>query len=637
MGDAGTRHIEAEASPYAKREPSDLGECPAAGYSLTSVGVIGQQTVRDARPRWRGRSLEQLLPTATVAAGLVLGAVALLIYIAQGYSRGMLWLWLAGVGLAVIGFALRSRVLPRVAWVEPIYAFGAAAVCAPLYLVALYRWPVQVSSDEIAVMDTSQQYATLPGVDPFGVSFYLTRPALLFIAWGRLGNLLGGVDLFHMRLLHAVAGLATVAACYALFRVVQLPRRWAFLAALLVGVNHAMFMISRLAMRENTAVLVLVVALTLLFWGLRESNELASFVGGLVAGLGFYVYYPARVAFPIWIAFLIAVGLLFKHRFAARRLFALGAVTTAGFLLVATPIVYAETQIPAGQHSGQGDSLMIFQDARVEQQRWVFADSQFEGWWSNVKHGLGAFNSDTVDHSWIYPNYGHGFLDPLTGVVLWVGAGIVGLGLIRRRRDDEGAVLMLLGFLALWLSFAFLVNKAPNYTRLLIALPFVAYLVVEALRWATTRWRSIRYGPELIVGGFLVAVVALNLSAAWDYVQLGRKDGDPIGSTGRYLHAHENVPGQKYFVVSSNDSPYYVWGDVSASFDRLRLFTRRSLVHQPVPPSEVESFTAVPPFALLMRREVWDPVAGTLADRYPRGRLRNVTPDGTRVVLEVPS
>ena len=92
---------------------------------------------------------------------------------------------------------------------------------------------------------------------------------MLFIVWGKLGNLIGGIDLFHMRLLHAVVGLLTIAACYALFRLL-LPRNWAFLGALLVGVNHSMFMISRLAMRENTAVLVLVVALILLLWGFRQ-------------------------------------------------------------------------------------------------------------------------------------------------------------------------------------------------------------------------------------------------------------------------------------------------------------------------------------------------------------------------------
>ena len=276
---------------------------------------------------------------------------------------------------------------------------------------------------------------------------------------------------------------------------------------------------------------------------------------------------------------------------------------------MATPIVYAESQIPPGEHSGQGDSLMIFKDARVEQQNWVFADSQFEGWWANVKHGLGAFNSDTVDHAWIYPNYGHGFLDPLMGVALWVGVAIVGLAIIRRRREDEGALLMVGGFLVLWLSFALLINKAPNYTRLLIALPFVSYLVVEALRWATNRWRSVDHVPQLIVGVFVAAVVALNVSAAWDYVQLGRKEGEPIGSTGRYVRAHSKPANERFYIVSGNTTPYYVWGDVSASLDRVSLFARGNQV-QPVDPSGLQSFTAVPPFRLLMRREVWQPAVG---------------------------
>jgi hypothetical protein len=398
-----------------------------------------------------------------------------------------------------------------------------------------------------------------------------------------------------------------------------------------------MFMISRLAMRENTAVFVLVVALILLVWGLRHGQELAIFLGGFVAGLGFYVYYPARVVFPMWIVFLLGLGLLYKKRFGARQLLTVGAVTTAGFVLAATPIIYSESTIPSSVASGQGDSLFIYSDARVVQEHWVFADSELGGWLKNVKFGLGTFNSKVVDHSWIYPNYGHGFLDPLMGILLWVGVAIVGLGLIRRRREDEGALLMLGGFIALWLAFALLVNKAPNYTRLLITLPFVAYLVVEALRWATNRWRSVRFAPQLIVGAFVVAVVALNLSAARDYVQAGRKDGDPIGGTGRYAQAHRNVPGQQYFVATSDEAPYYVWGGVTTSLDRISIFSQPKVAPHAVDPRALGQFTAAPPFALFMRREVWQPIATQLADRYPRGRIRNVSRDGARVVFEVPS
>lgn len=592
--------------------------------------------MRETRVNARSRRLEELVPLGLVGLGLALGGLSLLVYILSGYSHGMLWLWLGGVAVAAVGFGLRARVWPRIAALDVGLAAGAAALCSPLYLIALYRWPVQVSSDEIAIMSVAKDYAANPN-DPFAYSFYLTRPAGLFVVWGKLGELLGGIDLFHMRLLHAIVGLLTIAACYALFRLLLLPRSWAFLGALLVGVNHSMFMISRLAMRENTAVFVLVVALILLVWGLRHGQELAIFLGGFVAGLGFYVYYPARVAFPIWIVFLIGLGLLYRKRFAARRLLLVGAVTTAGFVLAATPIIYSESTIPSSTHSGQGDSLMIYKDARVEQQHWVFAQSQFDGWVKNVEYGLGTFNSKVVDHSWIYPNYGHGFLDPLMGIVLWAGVAIVGLALIRRRREDEGALLMLGGFLVLWLSFALLVNKAPNYTRLLITLPFVAFLVVEALRWATNRWRSVRYAPQAIVAAFVVAVVALNLSAAWDYIQVGRKSGEPIGSTGRYAHAHQNVPGQKFYVASSETQPYYVWGNLGPGNDRLARFTKANLVQGPIDPTALKDFRGVPPFALFMRREVWQPLALQLAELYPRGQIRNVTPDGSRVVLVVPS
>jgi len=602
---------------------------------LTLVGAVEQQRARDARAAWWSAPFDELVAPGLIALGLVLGAVSLALYIARGYSQAMLSLWLAGLVIAAIGFGLRSRVWPRVAVVEPLYALAAAAVCAPLYLIALYRWPVQVNSDEIAFMRAALEYSH-PHGDPLGASDYLTRPALLFIGWGKLGNLIGGIDLFHMRLLHATVGLLTIAACYALFRLL-LPRNWAFFAAVLVGLNHAMFMISRLAMRENTAVLFTVVALTLLLWGFRSGNELATYLGGVVAGLGFYVYYPARIAFPIWIVFLILLGLVYRKRFPVRRLLTVGAITAAAVVLVATPIVYSESQIPVSENrqvGGQQAGLMIFSSGREEQKAWVFADSEWEGWKANVRMGLETFNSKDVDHGWIYLNTGHGFVDPLTGIVLWLGVGLVGVALIRRRRDDPGALLMLGGFLLLYLSFSFLVNKAPNYTRLLVTLPFVAYFVTEAVRWAANRWRSVRFAPQLLVAGFLAAVVVLNLSAAWDYIQQGRRDGEVIGSTGRYVAAHKDIPGQRFYVASTESAPYYEWG---SGGDRLLLFAKDSQIMPLVNPGELLAFRGVPPFDLFMRRSVWRPVAAGLAARYPRGRVRNVTSDGKRVVFEVPS
>ena len=600
------------------------------------MGVIRQDSLRDAIVGWRGRSLEETGPLAAVALGLVLGVISVGLYVSHGYSHTMLWLWLAGLVLAGIGFAVRSRTWPRVALLDVGLAGGVAAACSPLYLALLYRWPVQVSSDEVALMDTSQKYAVLHGVDPLGVSFYLTRPALLFIAWGRLGNAIGGVDLFHMRLLHAIVGLITIAATYALFRLLM-PRSWAFLGAFLVGVSHSMFMISRLALRENTAVLVIVVALALLLWGVREDHELATYLGGVVAGLGFYVYFPARIVFPIWVVFLIALALFYRRQFRPKRLAVLGAIAASALAIIAAPLLYSESQVPPAERSGLSDGLLIFKAAREQQKNWVFASSEWSGYKTNVKYGLGTFNDRTVDHGWIYVNEGHGFLDPLTGILLWVGVGVVGIGLLRRRRD-ESSLLMLGGFFVLWLSFAFAVNKAPNYTRLLVTLPFVAYLVVEALRWLAGRWRPVRFAPHVIVGGFLAAIVVWNLAIGWDFIQQGRRDGDPIGTTGRYVTTHQNIPGERFYMVSSDAAPYYIWGDTSASYERLTLFARDpSQVSPPIDPVALSTWHADPPFALFMRRTVWQGIQAPLVQAYPQGRIRNLTPDGQRVVLEVPA
>ena len=597
------------------------------------MGVLGQDSAESLPFGLSMRSVQRFRPYAGIAIGLFLGLVSLIVYIAAGYSKWMLWIWLAALLVLSVAFWLRSRTLPRIALADVGIAAGLVALAAPLYLLFLWRWPVQVSSDEPALMDASNQYAHAANVDPFGVSSYLTRPAGLFIVWGKLAELLGGIDLFHMRLLHALVGLLTIAVSYVLFRL-MLPRWWAAFATVLVAASHSMIMISRIALRENTAVLIVVLSFTLFLWGLRMKNELATFLGGIVAGLGFYVYFPARIALPIWIVFLLALGLFYRKRFQLRTLLSLGAIAVAGVVLAATPIVYAESQVPVAESHGQREGLLIYEDARELQQTWVFATSQWEGYKTNVRYGLGTFNNTVVDNGWIYVNEGHGFVDPVTGILLWLGVGVVGIALLRRRREDEGALLMLIGFLVLWLAFAFLVNKAPNYTRLLITLPFVAFLVAEAVRWSVGRWRSIPIAPAVLAAGFLGVIVVWNLAIAWDFIDKGRREGDPIGSTGRYVEARKDEPGQRFYLAATDQQPYYVWGQ---GVQRLTYFANGPDQVGAIDPAVVRDFSAPPPFSLFMRREVWQTAATELADRYPRGRLSNVTPDGALVVLEVPA
>jgi hypothetical protein len=577
------------------------------------------------------------------AIGAIAGLTSLVSYGQSGYSRSMLLLWLTGLVALSFYFWTWSRALPRIALGDVLAPAGLLLLLSPLYLLALYRWPVQVSSDEVEIIGVAQSYAhPHADVDPFGVSYYFSRPTLLFLGWGKLGELFGGFDLYHMRLLHAVFGLLTIAAAYALLRQL-LPRWWAVFATCVFGVSHAFLMLSRLAMRENTAVLVEVVGLALLLWGLRENHALATFWGGVVAGFAFYVYFPARATLPIWLVFLVALGLLSRRRFPVRRILVLGSIAVAGFVLMATPIMIAESHIPPSPGPSEAEptraTLMIYSDAREREQDWVNAPSVTEAVKTNIRWGLGAFNNKVRDNGFIYVNEGHGFVDPLTGILLWLGVAVLGIRLLRRRAD-EGVLLAVTGFLVLWLSFAFLVNKAPNYTRLLITLPFVAYLVTEAVRWLAGRWRSIPGLPALLTAAALAALVAWNLAIGWDYVQAGRRSGDAIGSTGRYLASHDDTKGQKFFLASTDNGnwDYFYFGGLSSALARLELFADdKSQIQPPVDAAVLPQFHAQPPFALFMRRDLWQEVAQPLAQRYPQGRIRNLTGDGTKVVLEVPA
>jgi hypothetical protein len=596
---------------------------------------VNRPALRRARDSGSVRTWGLLGTAATLGAG------SLILYWRSGYSRSMLVLWLAAiVGLAA-AFWTWNRALPRIARKDLLVGAGVVGVFAPLYLGALYRWPVQVSSDEEQIVTAARNAATAQGLDPLGLSTYFNRPALLLIGWGKLGELLGGFDLFHMRLLHALCGLLTIAAAYALFRQL-LPRWWAVFASCVLGVSHSFLMISRLAMRENTAVLAEVLALALLLWGLRRNHPLATFLGGVVAGLGFYVYYPARATFPIWIVFLVVLGAIGRGRFPARRILSVGAIAALGFVLVATPITIAESHIPrAGVPSDfdpQHSTYLIYPEARERERQWVNASSIADGLKTNIRWGLGAFNNTVTDNGNIYVNRGHGFVDPLTGILLWLGLGLVVFRLVRRELD-EGELLSAVGFVILWLGSALLVNKAPNYTRLLVALPFAAYLVTVAVRWLAGRWRSLRPGAALVTGGFLAALVVWNFAIAWDYVDLGRRTGDPIGSTGRYVAAHDQISGQKFFIATTENGEfdYYYYLAASAAALRMQLFAEDdSKVRGAIQPEQLPSFTESPPFTIFSRRDAWERFAAPLAERYPRGRIQNLTPTGDLVVFDVP-
>ncbi|HEY6149241.1 MAG TPA: phospholipid carrier-dependent glycosyltransferase, partial [Gaiellaceae bacterium] len=471
--------------------------------------------------------------------GAVLAVVSVALYAADGFGLAVGLLWLAALFLVGAAF---FRPIPRPARVDLLAPVGLILAFAPLYIIRIASLPVQVNSDEVAIMYYARKYAAMHNPDMFGLSEYFGHPVALLVVWGKLGGLFGGVTLDHMRLLHALTGLLTIALSYAFFRqLLSLP--WALLASAIFGINHAFLMISRMAMRENTPVLVEVAALALLLYGLRRRHLFATFAGGVLAGMGYYVHFPGRMVFPLWIVFLVVLALAYRRKLPVARL---GAVAAAGFAIVALPYVVAYFKAPVDLKHHQREALLLTRDGRELQKGWVFEDSVWGGIAKNIEWGLGAFNNDHVDEAFIYPNFGHGIVDPLTGGLLWLGV-LTLLFQTIKRRGPPWAAFPLVAFLVLWLVFALIVGQAPDYPRMLVILPFVAYLVTEAIRLLASLSR--RWAPAVAVAA-LVAIGTWNGFIGWDFIHAGQFYGDDIGGTGRFVQSHSGIPGEKFYIAA---------------------------------------------------------------------------------------
>ena len=276
----------------------------------------------------------------TLLAGAGVSVATVLVYGIAGWRGWIAWVWLASIVVISAHLFVTSGRLGRPLWPDLVAPCALVAALSPLYLLRLETWPVQVSSDEIAIMTYAKQYAATPHVDLFGLSTYFGDPSGQLVVWGKLGNLFGGVTLENMRLAHALCALLIIGVSYALFRQL-LPLGWALLGSAVLGLNHSLLIMSRMAMKENLPALVEVSSMALLLLGLRKQNRFATFVGGAVAGLGVYVHYSGRLVFPIWIVFLVILAIAYRAELGLRRIAGLGAISAAAFALVATPYAIA--------------------------------------------------------------------------------------------------------------------------------------------------------------------------------------------------------------------------------------------------------------------------------------------------------
>ena len=600
----------------------------------------------------RLRSKQDGLRSTLERHGLLVGLAVVLWLVAVGRfaAYGFTWhtfiLWFAALlGVAQLARLADGNTRTKAADLtqELIPLAGLFAIFAPLYLLFPYYLPQQVNTDEISLMIFERLNLTRP-INLLGVSSYFSFPSLPFILFSRLGLLLGGINLTNMRLVHAGFGLLIIFLGYALFRL-QMPRGQALGGAVLLGSNHALLGISRLAQWDNLSLLTELAALIVLVAALRRGSLFIAVLGGFLAGLSFYVYLPGRITIVIWLLYMGVCWLLRRDPHGRRLIVRVGVASTVSFLMVAAPITVGQLLDTRPGSDYYKKQLLIFPEGRAQQQEWFRASSIAEGIWINVTHGLTAFNNQEYDRGFIYENRGHGFLDPLTGVLLWAGVFYALRELRRKDQAQDGVALALTGFGTLWLTYTFITIETPNYTRMLVVLPFVAYLATEGLKRvaAIPLWPKLTLPDSLgwlrghewfAIGVFVVG--AWNALIYSDYLEFGFKQGNLVGATARLVARRSVDTDHTFYLFADEAFPYYSWGIPDQWKDWIDTFALKRQVPLIQPAEECRYTEFEAPFTAFMNSQVWELCRPYLLTEFPTLQVESMRPDGTRLAVEVP-
>jgi hypothetical protein len=578
-----------------------------------------------------------------LALALTLAVIATFGYAAFGFGLAVLVAWLGSWVLAAgslrsprAGVRGTSGLCPG----EIAFLGCTMAVLALLVLPYAAVMPFEISTDEIYSIGAVRDFAEGRATDPLGLVGWWGLPALQFASLAVVG-LVSGMSIEAMRLVSGLVAIATVLPFYLWVRTLN-GRTTAIVATVILAGSHAFIGWGRIALTQNVPVFLFALAMALLATGLRDRSSLKLLLGGIVLGLGWHTYPSGQVLVLIWAAVLGSSVLLRTVR--ARDLAPVATLTLIGFLLAALPMfvsVFGNWDVfsmrargisitnPAavalmGGHLGLQDSAVILRE--------------------NLVRGLLSFNGPYPYVT--YHNPGAGFVDPLTGTLLWLG---VAAAIVRIRH--LGLRVAGIGFLAVFAA-GLLTEGAPVHGRLLVALPCVAILSATAL---LSIGRALAPGVargrvrRRLAAAFLVVFVVTNLVTFRGFVRaqlaggkndvataIGRTLGMGIEMTGpvaRFLGQKPRWDSRRLVVLLDDpDAPMHLWADEEAWVFWAAFFSDPDRVRYITDLSELEDAPASR-FArgfwdqatLFMRRGTWERERDRLTRSYPGLEHEHVT------------
>lgn len=464
--------------------------------------------------------------------------------------------WLLAVAwfVATLYFPLTRRprlaaLLSRVEWIGLVALLAAALA---VRAIALGRIPYNFGGDEGTQALAALQLVERPLGNPFATGWFAV-PTMSFALYG-LAMRLCGATMAGARALSAGVGTLTVLTTFLLGRSLG-GRRVGWVAAVTVASSAYAVHFSRLASNQIFDPLIGTLAVWLLWEALRraELGTTATLwwgLAGMVAGLGWYLYFGAR-----WVTLLLALILVWRAlvepRFLARHRQGLG-LLGAGWLVVVAPLWAWYAAHPADL-TARYNQVSIFASGWLAKAMQVTGKSALALLAEQLWRAITAFHLTPDPTFWYYPNAP--LADFVTGALMLVGL----LAALRRWRWPARGLTLLWFGSTLFMAWG-LTENPPSSQRGLLLVPAFALLVA----WGTEAlWElGVRYHAAVR----RAVVLLLTLAVTWNLVFYfliytpRRIYGNPTSEAATaVVHFVESNPrsGATVYLVGP---PYLYWG-----------------------------------------------------------------------------
>lgn len=493
-------------------------------------------------------------------------------YLSYGYHTALTFLLILSIIFAGVYFLKRYKGQNQIPFTgkDFILATVLTMFACGFYFSVDITHPRQTEIDEIDAQVKSLIFSR-PGFDIFKPTEFHNFPAPVYTIAGHTANFLfNSIDTFNLRFIHIVITLISIFISYFLFQRIFFDRFHASVTTLLLAGSHILFAESHIGHLINLAVLVEVLSLLFLFISQQQRSMLFAFTGGVVAALGWIVYHPAKAVIIIWLLSLVVIYIGSRCKlFTVEKLPHITIATLIGFGMAVTPFIVGNLILrntTESMYYNKIENEVLFFSRAREHQKWIIgAETQLEGYTRNIINGLTAFNkrgthADGEEFFLTHYNIPKNiyFIDPLTGVFLWIGVlSVLLLNFHKRMRQRVELVIILTCFIALLFTFSFLITTAPNWPRLLITLPFVVVLTVFGVHSVTQY--LLNFLPykiyhdilgKICVGGVATVIVCINIHYASKYITNASYENSPIAETTYYIHTQSKQGPKNIYVYN---------------------------------------------------------------------------------------